>query len=57
MGRRTKQKPFRRVHTRKIDRMVAKCNMIRSGVSIHDMIKHHAFTYRWREFANMNIGG
>ena len=57
MGRRTRQKPFRRVHTRKIDRMVAKCNMIRSGVSIHDMIKHHAFTYRWREFANMNIGG
>lgn len=55
MGRRTRQKPFRRVHTRKIDRMVAKCNMVRQGVSIHDMIKRGMFSIRWREFANMNI--
>jgi len=46
---------FRRIHTRKIDRMVAKHNMEKSGVSVHDMIKRHFFPDRWREYANMNI--
>ena len=46
---------FRRIHTRKIDRMVAKHNMEKSGVSVHDMIKRHFFPDRWKEYANMNI--
>jgi len=50
MGR-TRQKPFRRVHTRKIDRMVAKNNMHILGISVHDCIKAGRFSDAWKEYS------
>lgn len=50
--RRHSTKLFRRVHTRKIDRMVAKHNMEKQGVSVHDTIKHGFFGSNWRRYAN-----
>ena len=45
-----KQK-FRRVHTRKIDRGVAKNNMKILGVNLHNCIKHGQFNTQWRQYA------
>ena len=45
-------KQFRRVHTRKIDRMVAKHNILKSGASLHDIIKRGYFSMQWKKYAN-----
>ena len=45
-----KQK-FRRVHTRKIDRAVAKNNMLILGVNLHNCIKQGKFGTQWRQYS------
>lgn len=52
IGKRKSAKLFRRVHSRKIDRMVAKHNMEKQGVSVHDQIKRGFFSDNWRRYAN-----
>lgn len=47
VAKRSKAKPFRRIHTRKIDRAVAR------HVLEVQHINHHAFRYKWREIASM----
>lgn len=49
--RRMARQKFRRVHTRKIDRMVAKNNMHILGISVHDCIKHGRFSDAWKEYS------
>jgi len=51
MGGRTRKAPSRRIHTRKIDRMVAKNNMRILGISVHDCIKHGRFSDAWKEYS------
>jgi len=45
--RRSKAKPFRRIHTRKIDRAVAR------HVMELQHINHKAFSLKWRQIASM----
>lgn len=40
-----------RVHSRKIDRAVAKNNMTLLGMSVHDCIKHRRFSEVWRRYS------
>ena len=49
MGKKDKRK-MTRVHTRKLDRMVAKHN---AGSVLHDLIKSWTFRKRWREYAGV----
>lgn len=47
-----------RIHTRKIDRGVAKNNMKILGVNLHNCIKHHMFGSQWREYSrDVKVGG
>lgn len=42
-----------RVHTRKIDRMVAKNEMLKQGVNVHNKIKKGEFSGIWREYVTI----
>lgn len=41
----------RRIHTRKLDRMVAKNNIKKHGGNLHDIIKSGLFAKSWRIYA------
>jgi hypothetical protein len=51
MARRKYRTVEHRVHSRKIDRTVAKNNMKILGINLHNVIKRGRFSELWREYS------